>query len=366
MQVRMLDSGEADTWRYEAGTWVLNRNKIAEGSERKPHQQGVFRRIRELNNEHTTVLYVNTNKTADRYKSGPAKGYVLPWPSQGQTHQLIFYWLEKLRNWQEKYNPIARRTAWKELDGRHIQAKSDVQLAGYSDTCFLFRLPEARIGERHLPTPDSLLFRAWFALLAELELRLATRGETHADETPIRLVRSASPGRNYKSITTLFPLHSLRVSLITALALEGKVPFPILQKLVGHSRLLMTLYYTKPGAAHIREELQGAAERLNSNKERSIQQFMLNTEHAELLNQAICNNSASLAAAIPQHPASRNPTGWMPMHHGLCLAGGNTSEDEGLSSLGGCHNGGVNIGAHTNPKYSAVPGGARNCIRALL
>ena len=39
--------------------------------------------------------------------------------------------------------------------------------------------------------------------------------------------------------TTLFPLHSLRVSLITALALEGLVPFPLLQKLVGHSRLLM-------------------------------------------------------------------------------------------------------------------------------
>ena len=39
------------------------------------------------------------------------------------------------------------------------------------------------------------------------------------------------------------------------------MPFPVLQKLVGHSRLLMTLYYTKPGGKHIRDVLLGAAAR---------------------------------------------------------------------------------------------------------
>jgi hypothetical protein len=60
------------------------------------------------------------------------------------------------------------------------------------------------------------------------------------------------------------------------------VPFPVLQKLVGHSRLLMTLYYTKPGASHIRDVLLGAAERLEANKEASIQNSLLDTEHDEL------------------------------------------------------------------------------------
>ncbi|MFS8981576.1 integrase, partial [Cupriavidus necator] len=140
-------------------------------------------------------------------------------------------------------------------------------------------------------------------------------------------------------------------------------PFPILQKLVGHSRLLMTLYYTKPGASHVRDVLLGAAERLEVNKEVSIQNFLFDTEHDELLQKAICNSVPSLAAAIPQHPAARNPAGWMPMHHGLCLVGGNTSEVEDNGSVGGCYNGGPNLGPASAPKCGPVPGGSRNCVR---
>lgn len=362
-QVRMLDSGEADTWRYSAGEWALNPSRLAQGSERRPLQQGVFRRSNPLTDgeDASTVLYINTNKTADIAKSGPEKGYILPWSSGGPVHQDVFYWLEKLRNWQEKYYPVSRRTSWSELDGRHINAKSEVQLAGYPDACFLFRLPELRNSERYLPVRERGLDNCWFALLEALELRLADRDETHRNGTPIRFL--PPPEGQNNGLTTLFPLHSLRVSLITALALEGQVPFPILQKLVGHSRLLMTLYYTKPGPTHIRDVLHGAAERLEAKKESSIQNFLLDTAHDELLQKAICNSVPSLAAAIPQHPAARNPVGWMPMHHGLCLVGGNTSETEDNGSVGGCYNGGANIGSPSAPKYVAVPGGSRNCVR---
>lgn len=366
-QVRMLDSGEADTWRYADGHWALNSGRLAQRSERRPLQQGVFRRSSPLADGEavSAVLYINTNKTADIAKSGPEKGYVLPWYFGGPVHQDVFYWLEKLRNWQEKYNPVSRRTSWTELDGRHIKAKSSVQLAGYPDTCFLFRLPESGENERHLPIQEvGPLERSWFSLLKALELRLADRGETHRNGSPIRIL--PPPEAQNGGMTTLFPLHSLRVSLITALALEGQVPFPVLQKLAGHSRLLMTLYYTKPGATHTRDVLAGAAERLEASKGASIQNFLLDTEHGALLEQAICNSVPSLAAAIPQHPAARNPVGWMPMHHGLCLVGGNTSEVEGNGAIGGCYNGGAMTAkgsSSVNPKYGPVPGGSRNCVR---
>lgn len=362
-QVRMLDSGEADTWRYQGSDWLLNPSGLAEGSERHPLQQGVFRRSAPLTDGKaiSTVLYINTNKTADITKSGSEIGYVIPWSFGGPIHQDVFYWLEKLRNWQEKYNPISWRTSWTELDGRHMVAKSDIQLSAYPDACFLFRHAEAIDDERHLPISDNSINLNWFRLLEALELRLAARGETHRNGTPIRLLPPQEERNN--ATTTLFPLHSLRVSLITALALEGQVPFPVLQKLVGHSRLLMTLYYTKPGASHIHEVLLGAAERLEANKEASIQNFLLDTKHEELLHQAICNSPTSLAAAIPQHPAARNPVGWMSMHHGMCLVGGNTSEVEGNGSVGGCYNGGANIGAPSAPKFESVPGGSRNCVR---
>lgn len=33
----MLDSGEADTWRYEQGQWQINDvHKFAEGNEKRP------------------------------------------------------------------------------------------------------------------------------------------------------------------------------------------------------------------------------------------------------------------------------------------------------------------------------------------
>lgn len=367
-QVRMLDSGEADTWRYAAGGWASNSNRLAQGSERRPLQQGVFRRSDPVADCEavTAVLYINTNKTADIAMSGPDRGYLLPWSFSGPVHQDVFYWLEKLRNWQEKYNPVSRRTAWVELDGRHFNGKSEVQLASYPDTCFLFRMPEANEDERHLPLKIMTLLPGWYRLLEALEQRLADRSETHRNGTPIRFLPPREVHNNSNGITTLFSLHSLRVSLITALALEGQVPFPVLQKLVGHSRLLMTLYYTKPGATHIRDALLRAAERLEANKEASIQNFLLNTEYDELLQNTICNSGPTLAAAIPQHPATRNPAGWMPMHHGLCLVGGNTSEVEDNRSVGGCHNGGLMIAKGTSsgtPKYGPVPGGSRNCVR---
>ena len=272
-----------------------------------------------------------------------------------------FYWLEKLRNWQSKYNPVQSRTSWTALDGRHIPTKSNVQLAGYPDTCFLFRLAEARQGERHLTVPDQALQYAWFKLLERLQIRLAARGEAHANGAPIRLVPPLEMSHGGKK--TFYPLHSLRVSLVTALALEGKVPFPILQKLVGHSGLLMTLYYAKPSATHVSAALSEAAQRLEAGKEASIQNFLLDTDLAQLLDLAICTNPLGLAAAVPEHPASRNPAGWMPMHHGLCLVGGNTSGVESNGSLGGCYNGGPKITTSSSGTHSPVPGGSRNYVR---
>ncbi|WP_080982163.1 gamma-mobile-trio integrase GmtZ [Burkholderia cepacia] len=364
-QVRILDSGEADTWRYAGGNWQLNSGELAQGSESRPLQQGVFRCSNAVIDGGTSsvILYINTNKTADMARSRSENGYVMPWTLGGAVHQNVFYWLEKLRDWQEKYNPVSRLTSWTELDRRHINAKSDVQLARYPDMCFLFRMRESPAHMRHLPLNDATMDLCWFRLLGAFEQRLTNRAETHRNGAPIRLLPSPDEQGGRR---TLFPLHSLRVSLITALALEGQVPFPVLQKLVGHSRLVMTLYYTKPGATYIQEMLLDAKERLEANKEASIQNFLLDTKHEELLQEAICNSVSSIANVIEEHPAARNAVGWMPMHHGLCIMGGNTHDTPENRAVGGCHNGGELIFPATpfsNPRHAPVPGGSRNCVR---
>lgn len=358
-QIRMLDSGESDSWKYERGNWLLNDHPLAE-PQKNIWQQGVLRRNREPAgpNSLPTVLYISTNKTADADESGPNKGYVMPWFEAQDITENVFHWLEKLRIWQSRYNPIRRRTSWTELDGRHMHVKSPEQLATYTDTCFLFRMAEDTDEQRMLPVTDSRVSNAWFNLLFELQVRLAARGETHPGGRPIVLVSREGAGRRY--YTSNFPLHCLRVSLITALALEGEVPFPILQKLVGHSRLVMTLYYTKPGASRISGILADAAKKLSENREERMHAFLLDTDHESLVQAAICNSPASLGAVIPIHPSERNAAGWMFMHHGICLVGGNVSEIADNASIGGCHNGGE---LDARGIFQPVPGGPRNCIR---
>lgn len=363
LQVRLLDSGEADTWRFANGIWHENKHMLAEGTQRRPLAQGVFRRIEGLSKDLSVaaILYVNTNKTADQKTSGPAKGFELPWPSSGQLHQNPYYWLEKLRDWQEKYNPITRRTPWSELDTRHISLKSPEQPASYPSACFLFRQRELPIGERHLPVTISQLNKPWFNLLKALQDRMEEAG--HFDDEGIPFVFVPPPEKSNYGATTYFPLHSLRVSLITALALDGQVPFPLLQKLAGHSRLVMTLYYTKLSPGYMNAELASGMARMEANKSEGIKRFVADATHEELLAKAICNNAASLKAAVAEDPGARNPAGWMLLHHGMCLVGGNTSEVEDNKRIGGCHNGGPNVGTDLQPKWAPVPGGSRNCVR---
>jgi hypothetical protein len=164
--------------------------------------------------------------------------------------------------------------------------------------------------------------------------------------------------------TTYFPLHSLRVSLITALALDGKVPLETMYRIVGHSRLVMTLYYIKPGTRYTLDLLSEAAKRMEAQKEQSLLRFLQDTEYEQLLKDAICNDRSSLAAVIPRHPAARNAAGWMPLHIGICLAGGNNSEVSGNHSLNGCHDGGPGIVRRGEKmRHGPVPGGSRNCVR---
>jgi len=361
-QVRMLDSGEGDTWWCESGDWVLNKGPLALGRQGKSRHQGFLHRS--VTQDGTiTQLYANTNKTADIGKSGAEKGFVFPWVTFGNVRENVFFWAEKLRNWQVKYNPISRLTSWREMDARQLpNAKTEIQLAGYPDTAFLFRSPEALPSERQLPISDNAMEMCWFKLLEAFEEDLALAGETLRNGGRIRLLPQGEE-RKRRSLSTNHPLHSLRVSLITALVIDGKVPIEIMQKVVGHSRLLMTIYYLVPGETHIRLTLEDGVKRLEASAETSMEKFLLDTEFKNLLENAIAVDSDGVRAAIPAAPGDRNPIGWEMMVDGCCLMGGNTSAIEENAKIGGCYNGGPNLGSLSSPIFSPVPGGPRNCIR---
>jgi len=344
-QVRMLDSGEADTWRYINRQWHKNLTNLANGSEKRPTDRGVFHRNIDPETQKThTGLYINTNKTGDINNEELAPGYVIPWENAP-----VLYWLEKLRNWQEKYNPIREPTQWLNFEGRHFGRLPPHKtiLAARGSGCFLFRHAAAsNVDDRDKPIAKSLVLTIWYGLLKALEEKCRKSNETLDDGSPILFVNPKS------RFTTLYPLHSLRVSLITAFALDGAVPFVVLSKLiVGHSRLVMTLHYTKLGKAYMTNIMREAERNLVNSDEASYRRFVAEASYQQIEESFALNDNIAALAATQQSSAASS----ILFDKGICPMG-----------CSGCDIGMANSSLDSSRiTYGPVPGFPleKNCVR---
>ena len=330
-QVRMLDSGEMDTYKYvqenktEQGEWIKNDSPLSKGDKNYPFEKGVLRK------------FINTNKTADINKDEDEKGYEVPW-----QYEEVQYWLAKLRDWQQKYNPLDKPTPWTELTKKHIGNVKDIKiLKQMGSTTFLFRNASCS-NEEHLPIADGVLDTFWHKLLSELQIKVNKNLET---QKPIKFIKNRK--------WTFYPLHSLRVSLITAYALEGGVPIQILSKMVaGHSTLIMTLYYTKPGISYITDTLTEAQNKLNEKEIEAYERFMRENGLEEIKNNSAINDNIAYEAFINARESG-----------GASIMVG----DKGICPKGnfGCDCGGISINDDTGKTtYGPVPGYPEmNCVR---
>ncbi|MGY5763260.1 gamma-mobile-trio integrase GmtZ, partial [Vibrio cincinnatiensis] len=361
-QVRMLDSGEADTWRYEQGQWVVNtQHDFALGSEKRPFGKGIFRRIHDtMTGLHSTGLYINTNKTADQNKDELERGYIIPWQNEE-----VLYWLEKLRNWQEKYNPIAKPTDCTTLLSKHTANKqSDNSLERLGAISFLFRDASAKGEDKHKPVRRNGFDIFWYQLLLALENQLAEQGNTLDNGERLKLVVDYPEGTaKGDMVATLFPLHSLRVSLITAYTMDTRLPLPVISKLLaGHTRLLMTIYYNKITPSVMAEKMDEAHGELDAKSKQSVRNFLKDASMEQIQCKMVYHNDDSIQAAL----VNRNPIGWEERSCGMCLVGGNTVKSDEVSTLGGCWNGGELIRDTKAARlrvYASVPHGPENCPR---
>lgn len=456
-QVRLLDSGESDIWRFDlrqwaqqtfpspfeaspfvdtteassipstligpGAPWIVNNVKILNrklyesikpqeairklGAKRDPEtwMNGVLRAYwvylpNADQQQLTTLLYFNTNKTADAKKEGASKGFevafpILPCPlptdegywirsgtnnlplqrsfTSTSQHQAwlddlgenIHWWLAKLRDWQEKYNPIERRIEWKELSRTGLSGeKSDEQYEMYRPTCFLFREPSMGRSKSHpgpeFPMSDSVVANAWWALCKELQVRI--NAEREDGQSEFRLVLDID---GYNKACT-FDLHSIRVSIITALIVDGKVPVQYVQALVGHSRLIMTIYYTKLNPLTMMQEIASGFRRASEAEVESQRVFLRNATVEELRSRLAFNDPESALAALgaSRPPDLRNVVMWMRKLGGICPVGGVSHNTEsGLPA--GCFNGGPLMSGTSGEyqaKYAPVEGGPGTCV----
>ena len=362
-QVRMLDSGEADTWRYEGSTCEINgRDELVyrAGSFRTSdstlvrnignveRHAGVFRRIPDsVSGKVFAGLFINTNKTQDRGREQWDRGYVVPW-----QHGKVLYWCERLRDWQRKYNPVNDLVPCTVLPERVLGAKTELQKQQMGSMCFLFRDPCASENERGWPIANGKLVVLWIKILEELEIICEKNGHTTIDGGRLQFVYEEDGGRN----CGLYSLHSLRVSLITHLATEGGVEMQILSECIaGHARILMTLYYKKSGVAYVSDVMESASERIKDEtteqknwirwvKDASLKQLEVNSATVDV----------SVAHAI-KDAFSQGGASLIRTNLGLCAKGGM-----------GCANGGKVVDEHTGiVSYGATPGypQQKNCVR---
>ncbi|WP_052473557.1 gamma-mobile-trio integrase GmtZ [Sulfuritalea hydrogenivorans] len=359
-QIRMVDSGEADTFIWQGGKFIPNKGSLRTGTARNPRRQGVFRRPdpEDETMGATVAIFLNSNKTNDIGRRSGAKGMVCPWPRMNDLADDPYYWFAKLRDWQQKYNPISRLTAWRDLPARRaLTVKAEEKSNEYPDTAFLFRTPETPT-EAEWPLTSGMHKKAWRKLLAAYEEILQTEDVTHPDGSPIRLI-------NERGQPASSP-HATRVSLITHMILDGNVPPEMMMKIVGHSRFIMTIYYTKPGLKHIQDAVLGAVERLDAKKDENLTRDLAGLRMEQLRDRVVFN-AADPATVLPVNPSDRNPLGWLYLHDGICLAGGNTGPVPDNASVPGCHNGGPVLKKAGNDvkkwTFGQTPGGVRNCAR---
>ncbi|WP_318434801.1 gamma-mobile-trio integrase GmtZ [Photobacterium leiognathi] len=356
-QVRMLDSGEADTLRYEKGNWIKNPHDFALNH----YSKGVFRQFKDnATGLESTGLYISTNKTADQNKDEFERGYEIPWQNED-----VLYWLEKLRNWQEKYNPISKPTDCTTFERKHTKSiMSKAYLSAMGHSCFLFRDASAsKQDDRSKPIPDEQVSNLWYKLLHQLEQHLLASGDTLSDGTALRLVHDYGEDCPKNKKKTEFPLHSLRVSLITCYIMDAKLPLPVVSKLLaGHSRIIMTVYYTKLTPVVMKEKMTEAHKLLDDKSQESFRTFLKGAEMRQIKCKMAYHDGQSIEVAL----VNRNPMGWEKRHHGLCLAGGNTVRSDETKTVAGCWNGGELLKDSNSAAYrvyASVPHGFENCPR---
>jgi hypothetical protein len=325
-QICWLDSGEGDEFipvlRGGKVCWVKNISHLA--TPKRNH--GFLRRGREGELD----SYITTNKTGKRLG-----GYSIPFMPDD-----LAYWIIQLRDWQSKYNPIDELTPWTKIKLRQRTNKDILKRRGKQ--AFLFRDPASMACEEKV----SPIFTttAFTRTLPALLFHSQRPGEDLAE----RIQKKSSV--DYKS---QFTPHALRVSLITAYIVDGRMPITVISKLVGHASLVMTIYYTKVGHSMMRRELAAAEKRALEQSLDRYEDLIVQKKINEARSELIATDRTTLDQCLSSDwPAAA----FQLMSIGICPVSG-AKCDEGGEPL---------VERKQEAFYAPVPSGylgTRNCPR---
>ena len=316
-QIAYNDSGEGDREIAELSKegriiWVKNTSLLA-GTTKK---QSFIKKLPDDN----LGMYVTTNKTSNN-----GAGYSIPWIPED-----LAYWLIRLRKWQQKYNPIIEATPWASCVRTNL---NEVQLKSRGVNCFLFR----SFGDVEPKNPASALTMRLAASLYHIQ--------------PDSLKLAELKGSNYllSNYKSKYTPHSMRVSLITAYIMDMGMPVEIVMKVVGHSSIVMSIYYCKVTQRDIRKRFEEAEKKALKSQADATQATIEQNNIEAVKNQLVGTNQDLLQSLTNEVPAGN----YMFRDYGICPFAATR-----------CDDGGEEIGS--TKVYSPTPSGYlgfQNCLR---
>ena len=318
IQIAYNDSGEADANIAdinESGQiiWVKNSFSFAGMTKNQSF-------IMQMTTEGQIGTFVTTNKTKN-----DGRAYSIPWMPED-----LAYWLVLLRKWQQKYNPISGPTSWAECRRTNF---NEAQLKAKGINCFLFRaindIEPKNVSIALAPRLAATLFN-----IQPSNLKLALAGKNPASLS------------NYESKYTP---HSMRVSLITAYIMEMGMPVEIVMKIVGHSSVVMTIYYCKVSNSDIRQKLEEGEKIALQSQVVATQKIIEQNRIEDVKNSLVAANADLLNALTNNIPAGN----FVFRDFGICPFAASR-----------CNDGGDLIGS-TQVRTPVLSGylGTQNCIR---
>lgn len=316
-QIAYNDSGEgdieiADIDEKSSIIWVKNIGPFAGATK----VQSFIKKL----SDGCHGMFVTTNKTSNN-----GAGYSIPWIPDD-----LAYWLVRLRKWQQKYNPIDRPTLWSTCKRTNL---NELQLKAKGMNCFLFRA----LSDCEPKNVGSALTNRLAAALFHIQ--------------PSNLQLSEQNGSNYhlSSYRSKYTPHSMRVSLITAYVMEMGMPIEIVMKIVGHSSIVMSIYYCKVSQNDIRQRLEEGEKRALQSKAQATQRQIEQNKLESVKNQLIAKNEDMLSSLTNEVPAGN----FIFRDYGICPFAASRCDD------GGELIGATQLNAPTPSGYLGI----QNCLR---
>ncbi|WPC73946.1 gamma-mobile-trio integrase GmtZ [Vibrio porteresiae] len=332
MQIVYCDSGEADQeladFKNNKVVWKKNRTMLAG-----------------LTNRQSMVSKSGQGEFGVHYTSNKTKfdgsGYTIPFmPIE------LAYWLVKLRKWQQKYNPLKEPTKWLDCERTNL---NEVQRKQKGANCFLFRdYLEKEPGTFSGRLATRLAAALYFS--AKNDITTATYKGLKYNQSMKELENSQTiPLSRFKSPYTP---HSMRVSLINAYAYEFGIPLEVIMKLVGHSSIIMTIYYTKSDktGSNLREKMELGEKEAMSKATQTLKSFVEQQRIEEVKSQLVGSSLDLLSSLDNARPASS----YLWKDFGICPVGGAF-----------CSEGGIPVATKANIYHSVPAGylGEQNCFQ---